>query len=124
MRPGWRLDGRRISDYLQKRKDIRAIKVNANIKCTGGKFQWASLTVMLWQRGCYGWCGYIDASTTVFADSDGTTLTNEGTWSECVNKDKTTYFGTADGVELVGSELYFQEGEHSPKDFTDDCGTS
>jgi RHS repeat-associated protein len=117
-----RVDDAHPSTYLQNRKKMRAIKVNAYINCSPSKYSYASIIVYLWKRGCWGYCAYLEKYTADFDWDSGHELSDESTYRECSNSDSTTWFGTASGVEVVGDNIYYQIN-HSPHDGTYNCGT-
>lgn len=111
------------STYLRKQERVEAIKVNSYIVCDHPVQALANET-RLYKTGKFLFIfpvSHLQAQTTT-KNAGKTTLANLGTFRECTNRKKTTWYGNAVGISEEGGQVYEGVGA-SPHKQTYSCGT-
>ena len=107
-----------ISTFLLRKHRIRAVKVNAQIKCRRVSMD-LSLQVTLWKTGLIFPHQVTKTTTTL---GKGNLLKNQRTWEECKNLRRTTYYATASGV-IWFQGVKYTAALQTPKKVPLACGT-
>jgi hypothetical protein len=108
-----------ISTFLQNRHKIRAVKVNAQIKCRRVSMS-LFLQVTLWKTGLI--VPHKVAGPTTARLAKGNLIKNQMTWKACKNRTASTYYGTSFG-RVVFRGVTYTASLQTPKKVSLPCGT-
>ncbi len=108
-----------ISSFLFHRHHIRAVKVNAQVKCRRVSMDLV-LRVTLWKTGFI--FPHKVAGPTQQNLAKGNLIKNQKTWKECKNRTTSTYYGTAFG-SVVFRGVTYSASLQTPKKVPLACGT-
>jgi hypothetical protein len=95
--------GAHISTFLWNKHKIRAVKINARIKCQRVSIN-LFLQVTLWKTGLL--FPHKVAGPTTATAAKGSDIKNQKTWRQCNNNANSTYYGTAFGSVVIQGVLY------------------
>lgn len=107
-----------ISTFLYHRHNIRAAKVNAQIKCRRVSMN-VLIRVQLWKTGLI--FDHKQADTTAGPKTTNL-LKNQGTWRQCSNRTSSTFYGLTSGQVTFQGNVY-SAAIRTPKNATLPCGT-
>jgi hypothetical protein len=108
-----------ISTFLFRRHNIRAVKVNAQVKCRRVSMK-VHVDVTLWKTGLI-FPHKVAGPVSVNA-AQGNLLKNQKTWKQCKNRTSSTYYGTAFG-SVVFRGVKYSASLQTPKKVPLACGT-
>ena len=108
-----------ISTFLFKKHNIRAVKVNSQIKCRRVSMH-LFLQTTLWKTGLI--IPHKVAGPTTKTAAKGNLIKNQKTWKQCKNRKSSTYYGTAFGRVVFQGHTYTASAQ-SPKKVPLACGT-
>jgi hypothetical protein len=107
-----------ISTFLQNHHNIRAAKVNAQIKCRRVSMS-LFLQVTLWKTGAL----FPHKQSRQPAKlAKGNLIKNQKTWRKCKNRTTSTFYGTAFG-SVVFQGVTYSNSLQTPKKVPLACGT-
>jgi hypothetical protein len=108
-----------ISTFLFRRHNIRAVKVNAQVKCRRVSTK-VHVDVTLWKTGLI--LPHKVAGPVSVNAAKGNLLKNQKTWKQCKNRTMSTYYGTAFG-SVVFRGVTYSASLQTPKKVPLACGT-
>jgi hypothetical protein len=107
-----------ISTFLLNRHNVRAVKVNAQVKCRRVA-RHLFVQVTLWKTGLIIPHSVRETSA---SESKGNLLKNQKTWKQCKNRQSTTYYGTA-YASVWFQGVKYASSLQTPKKVPLACGT-
>jgi len=108
-----------ISTFLLHRHKIRAVKVNAQVKCRRVSMK-LLVDVTLWKTGLI--FPHKVAHPAPSTAAVGNLLKNQRAWKQCLNRTESTYYGTAFG-RVVFRGVTYSASIQTPKKVPLACGT-